>query len=103
MLRYILWRVAVMVPTLLIISALVFAIIELPPGDYFESYIAELQAQGENVNTEQIEALAQGIRFRSSRSSCATSIGSAACSSAISAIPSSINCRCRTWSATGCG
>ena len=63
MLRYILWRIAVMVPTLLIISALVFAIIELPPGDYFESYIAELQAQGENVNTEQIEALRQEYGF----------------------------------------
>jgi peptide/nickel transport system permease protein len=63
MLRYILWRVVVMVPTLLIISALVFAIIELPPGDYFESYIAELQAQGENVNTEQIEALRKEYGF----------------------------------------
>ena len=57
MLKYILWRIAVMIPTLLIISALIFTIIELPPGDYFESYIAELKAQGENVNTEQIEAL----------------------------------------------
>ena len=63
MLRYILYRVAVMIPTLLIISALVFAIIELPPGDYFESYIAELQAQGENVNTEQIEALRKEYGF----------------------------------------
>jgi len=56
-LRYILWRIAVMIPTLLVISALVFTIIELPPGDYFESYIAELKAQGEGVNLEQIEAL----------------------------------------------
>ena len=57
MLRYILWRFAVMIPTIIIISALVFAIIELPPGDYFESYIAELKAQGEGVNLDQIEAL----------------------------------------------
>ena len=57
MLKYILWRIAVMMPTLLIISILVFAIIELPPGDYFESYIAEIKAQGEGVNLEQIEAL----------------------------------------------
>ena len=34
MLRYILWRVAIMVPTLVLISMLVFTIIELPPGDY---------------------------------------------------------------------
>lgn len=46
-----------MIPTIVVISALVFAIIELPPGDYFESYIAELKAQGEGVNLEQIEAL----------------------------------------------
>jgi len=57
MLKYIAWRVTVMVPTLLMISALVFAIIELPPGDYFESYVAELQAQGENVDLKAIEAL----------------------------------------------
>ncbi len=63
MLRYILWRIAVMVPTLLIISALVFAIIELPPGDYFESYIAEIRAQGEGVNMEQIEALRKQYGF----------------------------------------
>jgi peptide/nickel transport system permease protein len=63
MLRYILWRFAVMVPTLLIISALIFTIIELPPGDYFETYVAELQAQGEGVNTDQIEALKQQYGF----------------------------------------
>jgi peptide/nickel transport system permease protein len=61
--RYILWRIAMMVPTLVIISALVFTIIELPPGDYFESYVAELAAQGENVNTEQIEALRKEYGF----------------------------------------
>ena len=63
MLRYILWRLAVMVPTLLIISALIFTIIELPPGDYFETYIAELQAQGEGVNTDQVEALKKQYGF----------------------------------------
>jgi len=57
MLRYILWRIAVMIPTLLIMSALVFTIIELPPGDYFESYIAELQASGEGVDMKQIDTL----------------------------------------------
>ena len=63
MLRYILWRIAVMIPTLLIISALIFTIIELPPGDYFESYAAELRAQGEGVDTEQLEALRQEYGF----------------------------------------
>lgn len=57
MVKYILWRIAVMIPTLIIISLLVFIIIQLPPGDYFESYMAELKAQGEGVNMQQIEAL----------------------------------------------
>ncbi|HTO31595.1 MAG TPA: ABC transporter permease [Pararhizobium sp.] len=57
MLRYILWRVAAMLPTLVIISALVFTIIELPPGDYFESYISELRAQGEDVDMAEIQEL----------------------------------------------
>jgi peptide/nickel transport system permease protein len=63
MLRYIGWRILMMVPTLVIISALVFTIIELPPGDYFESYIAELAAQGENVNSEEIAALRKEYGF----------------------------------------
>ncbi|AYG62904.1 ABC transporter permease [Rhizobium jaguaris] len=57
MFRYILWRIAVMVPTLLVISMLVFTIIQLPPGDFFESQIAELQAQGETANLQEIEDL----------------------------------------------
>jgi peptide/nickel transport system permease protein len=56
-LRYIIWRIAVMVPTLLLISALIFIIIELPPGDYFESYAAELRAMGEGVDLDKLEAL----------------------------------------------
>jgi peptide/nickel transport system permease protein len=46
-----------MVPTLLVISAIVFTIIQLPPGDYLESYIAELQAQGEAVDPQKIAFL----------------------------------------------
>ena len=57
MLRYIVWRIAVMVPTLLVISMLVFTIIQLPPGDFFESQIAELQAQGETANLVEIQEL----------------------------------------------
>ncbi|EHK52446.1 ABC transporter permease [Allomesorhizobium alhagi] len=57
MLRYIIWRIAVMIPTLLLISALIFIIIELPPGDYFESYAAELRAMGEGVDMDRLEAL----------------------------------------------
>jgi peptide/nickel transport system permease protein len=63
MIGYILHRIAVMIPTLVIISALVFTIIELPPGDYFETYVAQLQAQGESVDLRQIEFLRQQYGF----------------------------------------
>jgi peptide/nickel transport system permease protein len=36
---------------------LVFVIIQLPPGDYLESYIAELQSQGEAVDEQKIAFL----------------------------------------------
>jgi peptide/nickel transport system permease protein len=57
MLTYLARRLLTMMLTLLVISALVFMIIQLPPGDYLSSYIAELQAQGEMVPREKIEFL----------------------------------------------
>lgn len=57
MIRYILWRILVMIPTLILISMLVFTIIELPPGDYFESYVAEMRAIGEPADLQEIEEL----------------------------------------------
>ena len=59
MLNYIIKRLLWMIPTLLIISMLVFIIIQLPPGDYLESYIAELQSQGESVDQDKIKFLRQ--------------------------------------------
>lgn len=61
--RYILWRIAAMVPTLFFISALVFVIIELPPGDYFESYITELRAMGEAADLAEVELLRERYGF----------------------------------------
>ena len=57
MIDYTIRRILIMVPTLLAISAIVFLIIQLPPGDYLETYINELQSQGEAVDPEKIEAL----------------------------------------------
>ena len=57
MLKYILRRIVTMIPTLLVISMLVFVIIQLPPGDYLESHIAELQSQGESVDEQKIQFL----------------------------------------------
>ena len=54
---YIIRRILTMIPTLLVISMLVFVIIQLPPGDYLESHIAELQSQGESVDLQKIAFL----------------------------------------------
>jgi peptide/nickel transport system permease protein len=43
--------------TLLGISVLVFIIIQLPPGDYLTTFMAEMQAQGEAVNSEKLDFL----------------------------------------------
>lgn len=59
MLRYILHRIIVMIPTVIAISVVTFIIIQLPPGDFLSSQIGELQAQGEGVQTERIEYLRQ--------------------------------------------
>ena len=57
MLRFILRRLAMMAFTLLVISALVFIVIQLPEGDYLSNYIADLEAQGESVDPQKIEFL----------------------------------------------
>ncbi len=63
MLGYIIKRVLYMVPTLVLISMLVFTLIELPPGDYFETYVNALLASGEKVDQQQLEFLRQEYGF----------------------------------------
>jgi peptide/nickel transport system permease protein len=57
MLGYIVHRILIMVPTLIVISIAIFTIIHLPPGDYFSTYIAELQSSGEHANLAKIDFL----------------------------------------------
>ncbi|MCC6489034.1 MAG: ABC transporter permease, partial [Candidatus Hydrogenedentes bacterium] len=57
MLAYILRRIFLMIPTLLIISIISFAIIQLPPGDYLTTLEANLAQTGEQVDQAQLEAL----------------------------------------------
>ena len=52
-----------MIPTLIIISALVFVIIQLPPGDYFTTYMNELQSRGEAVDKEKLEFIKEQYGF----------------------------------------
>ncbi len=57
MIAFLLRRFVTMCVTLLIISALVFVIIKLPPGDFLSNQIAELRAQGESASVAKAEFL----------------------------------------------
>lgn len=57
MLAYVVRRVFMMIPTLIAISVVVFVIIQLPEGDYLDSMIAEMEAQGERLQADKIEHL----------------------------------------------
>ena len=57
MLKYIAWRILMMIPTLIAISIVSFVIIQLPPGDFLTSYLAQLTTMGETVSEETLEAL----------------------------------------------
>ena len=57
MLRYLIYRVALMIPTLIAISIITFIIIQLPPGDFLSAMMHELAAQGEGLAQQRIEYL----------------------------------------------
>jgi peptide/nickel transport system permease protein len=63
MFGYAVRRLLMMIPTLLAISIIVFVIIQLPPGDYFTTYLNELQSRGESVDPNKIEFLKQQYGF----------------------------------------
>ena len=63
MILYIFKRILYMIPTLILTSILVFLLIELPPGDYFETYVNNLLAAGETVDPNQIEFLRKEYGF----------------------------------------
>ncbi len=57
MLTYIARRFIQLIPTIFVISIIVFIIIQLPPGDYLTTYIAQLRAQGEEIDRAVIDRL----------------------------------------------
>jgi peptide/nickel transport system permease protein len=56
-LRYAVYRFITMLLTLLLVSALVFFIINLPPGNYLTNQIMELQATGQDAGVAKAEFL----------------------------------------------
>jgi len=57
MARFIYKRVLTFIPILLIMSIVIFFIIQLPPGDYLTTYIAGLKAEGIVVDESMIDGL----------------------------------------------
>lgn len=55
--RYVGKRVLGMIPTLLIISLIVFVVIQLPPGDIVTSMLESMEASGREASDEQIQSL----------------------------------------------
>ena len=60
MLGYVIRRVAITIPTLILISFLAFLVVELPEGDMASAYVSRLERMGEEFRgdaTEMLEAL----------------------------------------------
>ena len=57
MAQFIFKRILLMIPTFFVISLVSFTIIQLPPGDYLTSYVANIAAAGETVEADVIAGL----------------------------------------------
>ena len=57
MLGYIIRRIFIAIPTLLLLSVVSFAIIQAPPGDYLTAYVAMLEESGTMVDPAEVRAL----------------------------------------------
>lgn len=54
---FILRRMGLMIPTVILTSMIAFAVIQLPPGDFLTSYVAQLSASGEQIDDAVVEVL----------------------------------------------
>jgi peptide/nickel transport system permease protein len=63
MLGYIVHRLLIMIPTMIAISIVIFTIINLPPGNYFTTYVAELQSSGEATDLAKVKFLEHEYGF----------------------------------------
>ena len=59
MVKFILRRIAILIPLLLLVSIVSFVVIQLPPGSFVDSYIRNLELQGDSFNAAQKLALEQ--------------------------------------------
>ena len=54
MLRYLISRAVILIPFLFIISIISFAVIQLPPGSYVDSYVRRLELRGLHLDEQEI-------------------------------------------------
>ncbi len=57
MIQYMIRRLILAIPTVIVISMLSFAIIQLAPGNFMDDYAAQLAQQGEQISDQQLKAL----------------------------------------------
>jgi len=57
MTQFVIRRLLLLIPFLFVISLVAFLIIQLPPGDFVDTYVRNLEMQGGTVNEAQIAAL----------------------------------------------
>ncbi|TDO34774.1 peptide/nickel transport system permease protein [Kribbella sp. VKM Ac-2527] len=57
MARFVLRRLLMLIPFLFLISVVSFAVIQLPPGDFVDTYVRNLEVQGGTVNQGQRAAI----------------------------------------------
>ncbi len=57
MASYIVKRLLYTIPTIFVISVVVFAVIQLPPGDYVTSYVMRLEQEGISVSQQRIDQM----------------------------------------------
>lgn len=62
-------RLLIMIPTMAVISIIVFVVIQLPPGDYLSTRIIQLQESGDPADVQAIEDLRELFHYDESASS----------------------------------
>ncbi len=61
--KFLIRRFFLAIPTIFLISVIAFIIIELPPGDYVTSYVQALRSTGYEISRTQVEALRERYGF----------------------------------------
>ncbi len=61
--HFVWWRIMIMVPTLAVISVVVFTILQLPPGDFITSKIMQLEMEGNATSISEVQNLKETFHF----------------------------------------